>query len=305
MDELTPKLSPGYDMDQIHRDYLDHLLKFQESSSSLTYCRKKVIIAFGNYLEKSEIVLTSINIEHVDDFLARFNAPYAKSTQGVYRSCLRGFLHYLYNERHLLQQNLAQLVTGPPVFAKAKPPKFLRPGEIRQLFDHLPCSTSKELRVYAQVHLAYYLGLRPIEISRITLDDICFTKGLLNLKNRKNTQPLQLPIPDEVIKAITAYIVGGRPKSQSRFLFLTSQPPSFRPVNAWLTRQNLTNALRDAGLPGTGYWLRHTFAQNMLEAGAGIFEIKEMMGHSIIDSTKKYLSIHKELMRRVLFDETV
>jgi len=67
----------------------------------------------------------------------------------------------------------------------------------------------------------------------------------------------------------------------------------------------LTKALRDAGLPGTAYWLRHTFAQNMLEAGASIFEIKEMMGHDTIESTKIYLSIHVSLMRRVLFDETV
>ncbi len=305
MVEQTPKSPPGYDLDQIRRDYLDHMLKIKESSPSQTCCRTKIIKAFDSYLQTSGVSLVNINIGHVDDFLARFNAPYAKSTQGVYRSCFRGFLHYLYNERHLIQQNLAPLVTGPPMFAQVKPPKFLRPGEVRQLFDHLPCATSKELRVYAQVHLAYYLGLRPIEISRLTLDDICFAKGLLNLENTKNAKPLQLPIPDEVIKAITAYIVGGRPKSQSRSLFLTSHCPPYRAVSAWLTRHDLTKALRAAGLPGTGYWLRHTFAQNMLEAGAGIFEIKEMMGHSIIDSTKVYLSIHKELMRRVLFDETV
>ncbi len=76
-------------------------------------------------------------------------------------------------------------------------------------------------------------------------------------------------------------------------------------MSANLTGHYLTKALRDAGLPGTAYCLRHTFAQNMLEAGASIFEIKEMMGHDTIESTRNYLSVHKELMRRVLFDETV
>ena len=56
---------------------------------------------------------------------------------------------------------------------------------------------------------------------------------------------------------------------------------------------------------GTAYWLRHTYAQNLLEAGAKLFEIKEMLGHDSIESTGKYLSIHTALMRKVLFDEAL
>ena len=54
----------------------------------------------------------------------------------------------------------------------------------------------------------------------------------------------------------------------------------------------------------TAYWLRHTYAQNLLEAGSSIFEIKEMLGHDKIESTKLYLHVHLKLMRKVLFDET-
>jgi site-specific recombinase XerD len=67
----------------------------------------------------------------------------------------------------------------------------------------------------------------------------------------------------------------------------------------------LSRCLKKAGLSATAYWLRHTYAQNLLEAGASIYEIKEMLGHDRIDSTRKYLSIHIELMRKVLFDETL
>jgi integrase/recombinase XerD len=304
MSKMTPKQQANYDMDQVRQEYLDYLQKIQQSGPTQIGAITRVIKAFGRYLQKPGVELTGINIEHVDEFLAMFNASYAKTTQRLYRSYLRCFLRYLYNERNLIRQNLADLLIGPPMFAKAKPPQFLRPGEIRRLFDHLPHSTACELRTHAQVHLAYYLGLRPIEISRITLDDISFTKGLLNLKNRKNNHPLQLPIPEEVLKAIIAYIIGGRPKSHYRSLFLIFWPDP-KPMSANLTGYYLTKALQDAGLPGTAYWLRHTFAQNMLEAGAGIFEIKEMMGHDTIESTRKYLGIHKELMRRVLFNETV
>jgi len=304
MAKLTPKRETGSNMDQIRQEYLVYLQKIQQSGPTQIGAITRVIKAFGCYLQKPGIKRTGINIEHVDDFLAMFNASYAKTTQRLYRSYLRCFLRYLYNERSLIRQNLADLLIGPPMFAKAKPPQFLRPGEVRQLFDRLPHSTACELRTYAQVHLAYYLGLRPIEISQITFDDISFAEGLLSLKNRKNNTPLQLPIPEETLKAITAYIVGGRPKSHYRSLFLIFWPDP-TPMSAGLTGQYLTKALRDAGLPGTAYWLRHTFAQNMLESGASIFEIKEMLGHDTIESTRQYLSIHTSLMRRVVFDETV
>lgn len=304
MDRLTPKQPIDYDMDQIRMEYLAYFQKIQQSGPTQIGCITRVLKAFGKHLQKNEVKFTNLNIEHVDDFLTMFNASYAKTTQRLYRSYLRCFLRYLYNERNLIKQNLADLLLSPPIFAKAKPPQFLRPCEVRQLFDCLPHSTACELRTYAQVHLAYYLGLRPIEISRITLDDISFTKGLLSVKHRKNNRPLQLPIPEDTLKSITAYIIGGRPKSQYRSLFLIFWPDPI-PMSANLTGQYLTKALRDAGLPGTAYWLRHTFAQNMLESGAKIFEIKEMLGHDTIESTRQYLSVHTALMRRVLFDETV
>jgi len=290
-------------MDQICREYLIYFQKTRKSGPTQIRAITRVIKAFSRYLKKSRVQLTNMNIQHVDGFLATFNATYAKTTQRLYRSYLRCFLRFLYTEQ-VLKQNLADLLTGPPMFAKAKPPQFLRPHEVRQLFDHLPHSTACELRTYAQVHLAYFLGLRPIEISRITLDDIAFSKGLLHLKNRKNNCPLQLPIPEDTLKAITAYIIGGRPKSLQRDLFLIFWPDPF-PMSAGLVGQYLTKALRDAGLPGTGYWLRHTFAQNMLESGAKIFEIKEMLGHDSIESTRQYLSIHTSLMRKALFNETI
>jgi site-specific recombinase XerD len=63
--------------------------------------------------------------------------------------------------------------------------------------------------------------------------------------------------------------------------------------------------MREAGLPGSAYWLRHTYAQNLLEAGASIFEIMQMLGHDNMQSTQGYLHVHTKLMREVLFDETL
>jgi site-specific recombinase XerD len=299
-----PKTSIECDTAQICREYLAYYQKICQSGPTQIGTIQRVLRAFGEYLKASKIKLPDLMIEYIDDFMAAFNAPYSRNTQRLHRSMLRSFLRYLYIERNILVKNLADLLVGPPLFAKDKPPKFLRPCQVKQLFEHLPHETNCELRTYAMVHLAFSLGLRPCEISRITLDDISFSKSLLTLKNRKNNRPLQLPIPESTLKAIVAYIVGARPDVEHRSLFVLLVAP-YKPIGSALVAQYLTWALRDAGIDATAYCLRHTYAQNLLEAGANLFEIKEMLGHESIESTGKYLSIHTEMMRKVLFDESL
>jgi site-specific recombinase XerD len=152
------------------------------------------------------------------------------------------------------------------------------------------------------VHLAYFLGLRPVEISRISLDDISFRKEELTLRHRKSANPVILPLPEPTVKAIVAYLIGGRAKSTSRRLFLNLCAPN-RPVSSGSVGYAIRTCMNRAGLCATPYWLRHTYAQNLLESGVSVFAIKQMLGHDKIESTKNYLSVHTTLMRKVLFDE--
>jgi len=84
-----------------------------------------------------------------------------------------------------------------------------------------------------------------------------------------------LPIPPAVLKAISAYMIGARPISRYRALFLNHYRPH-GPLCSGVVAHYLTAAIQQAGLKGTAYWLRHTHAQNLLESGASIFEIKQM-----------------------------
>ena len=152
------------------------------------------------------------------------------------------------------------------------------------------------------VHLAYSLGLRPVEISKITLDDISFQRAELTLQERKMGDPLSLPVPDQTIKAIALYVSQGRPQSPSRHLFLTHQVPH-RPLSPATVIGYISKVMKQTGLPSSAYWLRHTYAQNLFLMGRSVYEVKEMMGHQNIQSSKGYLHINTELMRRVLFDE--
>ena len=285
-------------------DIYEQYLLYQEQGmqSSLAHLTqiRRILTSLNTYLEKQGLALCSLKIDHLDAFMASFDVK--ENTRKLYRSLLRGFLRYLYYQKRVIKRDLASLLIGPRLIEQQKPPKFLRPAEVKRLFSHLKLSTPADIRTYAIVHLAYALGLRPVEISLITFDDISFKKGELALPHRKAHNPIILPLPEQTIKAVAAYILKARPKSTSRHIFLKYFFP-YRPIGANMVTQSLAMAMKQAGLPASGYWLRHTYAQQLLQMGYPIREIKEMLGHDSIESTRRYLSIHTEMMRKVLFDE--
>ena len=287
----------------IYEDYLAYQQTHRQATERLISSIKRVLVAFNQYLQTHKIDLGSLKIEQVDAFLAQFLTPFSAATCRIYRGRLRGFLTYLYHERNILKRDLAPLVVSRREYAQAKPPNFLRPQQIRKLFAGLTISSASDIQTYAMVQLAYTMGLRPKEISRISLDDISFSTQQLKIPRRKSTNPVELPMPEQTVKAIAAYVIAARPQSEHRRVFLTRLPP-FRPVSPNGVARHITKAMKKATLPSTAYWLRHTYAQNLLEAGCSIFEIKEMLGHDKIESTKLYLHVHLKLMRKVLFDET-
>jgi len=287
---------------QIYEQYLLYHKETLQISHQHARGVRRVLSIFHEYLNKHHIALCALNIEHLDAFMGEFEV--ALSTRRVYRSFLRGFLKYLYHDKEIIKRDLAPLLVGPPMFAQPTPPKFLRPEEVKKLFSSLTLSTPVHIRTHAIVHLTYTLGLRPIEVSRITLDDISFTKGELALPDRKADNPITLPVPVNTLKAIAAYVLNARPKSNHRHIFLKHFFP-YPPLSANMVTLSLSKAMKQAGLSSSGYWIRHTYAQNLLETGRSIYEIKEMLGHQSIQSSHRYIYIHTELMRKVLFNETL
>lgn len=291
------------DLPEIYEGYLYHDQQQRQWADRNARQSRRVLWAFHEYLLTEDIDLKALSIENVDAFLATFFAPFKPSSQRSYRSKIRKFLAYLY-QQGIIKRDLAELIVAPRHYGLCIPPKFLRPQEIKTLFAGVRLSSGSDIRTYAMMHLAYSLGLRPKEIALITLDDICFSKAELTLTERKNTRPTKLPIPDATLKAVAAYRMAVRPKSKHKALFLSLYRP-YRPANANTIGFHIRKVMRQVGLCSTAYWLRHSYAQNLLESGASVFEIKEMLGHDDLESTKKYLRVDIKLMAKVLFDETL
>ncbi len=290
------------DLPILYETYLsDSQTKGSISAQRIAGCRKTLML-FSCYLTKEECKLQQLRIEQVDHFLRTISKNYAPATMQRHRSSLRGFLSWLY-QKTITRRNLALLVVGPPQYAAAKPPRFLRVDEIKKLFMIVP-ATPYEQRTLAMLHLAYYLGLRPVEISLISLDDIQFSKQEILIPTRKSCNPISVPLPVTTIKAIADYIINVRPESENRKLFLGLHAP-YESIKSSSVCNCIAAWMRKAGTPGSAYWLRHTYAQNLLEAKASIFEVKEMLGHDRIQTTSLYLRIHITMMREVLFDEAL
>ena len=300
IDQPLQLKKPQSPLPDIYEHYLVYLAQSRQPSHLYLRQVRRVLVFFHQYLKSHDLTPAKINIEHLDAFMASFKL--SQNTRKTYRYHLRGFLKYLYHERRIIKRDLAPLLLGPPQFAQKKLPKFLRPKQVEKLFDCLELSTPTQKRTYAMVYLVYSLGLRPVEVSRITLDDISFKRGELALPKRKKGNPVTLPVPENTIKTIALYLSKDRPKSLSRELFLTHHFP-YHPVSSNTVTGYISKAMKQAGLPSSAYWLRHTYAQNLLHMGRSIYEVKEMMGHQNIQSTHRYLHINTELMRKVLFHE--
>jgi len=299
---VAPIEKEKYLLPNVYEQYLKYYATTRHAANRRIKSIRRVLSAFDSYLENTKIKLAALTIEHIDAFFTDFNGNFTPSTCKMYRSIVRGFLSYLFHQRHTLKRDLAPLVVGAPIFARAKPPTFLRTDELKRLFDNIDLSSQSGLRTYAMLQLAYTLGLRPIEICQITLDNISFHKAELSINWRKCHNPLKLPVPEITIKAIAAYIIGARPKSELRTLFLSLMPP-YGPITPTTVNHHFKVHMLKVNPVATAYWLRHTYAQNLLQTGVSLFEIKELMGHDSIESTRKYLLIHIQLMREVLFDE--
>jgi site-specific recombinase XerD len=299
----APITKPVTRLPDIYEAYLAYYEKSRGVGRSSMQCAQSVLSGLCQYLEQEHIDLCHLTIAQTDMFLTQHNARFQSATRRYNRSALRGFLRYLY-QMQAIKRNLAPLIVAAPIYGLAKPPRFLQPDEITRLFSSLDSTTPQGLRTAALVHIGYTLGLRPKEISQISLDDVSFAKGLINIHQRKCDNPVHIPLPEITIKAIAAYIVGARPKSHHRRLFLTFTAP-YRPIRAATVCMAIGSQIHRINPAASAYALRHTYAQNLLESGASVFEIKEMLGHDNIQSSSRYLHIHTKLMQRTLFDDTL
>jgi integrase len=135
-------------------------------------------------------------------------------------------------------------------------------------------TTPTLIRTYAMVHLAYDMGLRPMEISRIKIDDVDFKNKALTLQNRMADNMTIRSMPENTIKAIADYLLERPRKSKYRNLFLSLKSP-YEPIGPGTVTRYISKTIKHSGLLAPPYSPRHAYALNLINAGAAIYESKE------------------------------
>jgi integrase/recombinase XerD len=207
-------------------------------------------------------------------------------------TALRSFLRYAKYQGYI-DTDLAKVVPTVAHWAMATLPKNIPSDKCELFLSRCKRRTPVELRNYAILLLLARLGLRAIEIISLKLEDIDWETGWITIRGKAGYDS-KLPLPIDVGEAIAAYLKDGRPKTNLRSLFLRSKAP----IAALKTSTDISSVVRRALLrsgidsPRTGaHQFRHGLATRMLQQGATLVEIGEVLRHRSPQTTAIYTKV--------------
>ena len=213
-------------------------------------------------------------------------------------SALRSFLHYV---RYRGDTALDLAAAVPPVanWTMTSIPRAIPAKAVRQLLTSIDRRTAKGRRDYAILLVLARLGLRASEVVFLELDDMDWERGQMSVRG-KGGQRTALPLPAKVGEAIAAYLRHGRPRSTSRRVFLRAKAPIRGFGGQQAIGSLVRHALTRAGVkaPTTGaHQFRHALATQMLQQGASLTEIGEVLRHRHPQTTTIYTKVDLDALR--------
>ncbi len=196
-------------------------------------------------------------------------------------------------------QNPADLVSGPKLPSKL--PTVLASDQMAALLDRIPARTPLEVRDRAMFELAYSCGLRCEEITGLDLDSVDFESEQLRVRGKGGKERL-LPVGEVAQKGLRRYLEKARPallvgEPDEQALLLSRRG---RRLSSSDVRRRLQRWVREAAI-GAGispHSLRHAFATHLLEGGADLRSIQELLGHASISTTQIYTRVDPSRLRR-------
>ncbi len=252
-----------------------------------------------------EIELRSVTPDVIRSYLASVHHRLEKTSRARKLSTLRSFFHYL-NSSGMYDENPAELVSHPKI--KQKTPGFLLVDAAFHLLDSLARAASREgsswrkARNWALFETLYSTGVRVSELVNLNRDGVSFTEETVRVLGKGRKERV-VPIGVKALKALKYYI------ASLNFQFpgaLDSSPALFLNARGGrLTARSVDRILR-AEMISCGLWqhlsphgLRHSFATHLLNAGADLRSIQEMLGHQSLSTTQRYTHVDMDRLMKV------
>jgi site-specific recombinase XerD len=257
----------------------------------------------GNYLGVSRTFLTThFSKEMVDPqqlrpsdvirFVHRIARSQPPPSAKFTITGLRAFLRFLYVQGRTAT-DLTPSVPTIPHWKVTAIPRSLKDHEVESLLRGCDRTTRVGKRDYAALCLLARLGLRAGEVAAMTLDDIDWRAGELTVRGKGGTRE-RLPLLAEVGQALAAYLREARPPCATRHLFVTARAPFHEFAGPTTVCRIVEQALKRAGLnpPQRGaHLLRHSLATTLLQRGASLQEIGDVLRHRHPATTQIYAKV--------------
>lgn len=225
---------------------------------------------------------------------------YARSTIARKTTTLRLWFALLYRDQLITQDPTTRLISPRP---NRHLPRVLRPEQVAQLIDTCPTDTPQGVRDRALIELLYSSGARIGEIATLQLEALDFREQLLTLDGKGGKQR-RVPFGGPAATALLNYLATARhqlcqqPSSPAVFVNQKGAPLGVRDM-----RTIVTNAAMAANLGHvTPHSLRHAYATHVLEGGADIRHVQELLGHQSLVTTQRYTHLSRGRLREAHMD---
>ncbi len=266
-----------------HIDRFIRYLDLQRGASAHTLrAYRKDLEDFSDYVKKRAEDVEMIDVRA---FVARqIKDGRSKTTAGRRLAAVRSFLKYLYREGYI-RENPAKLVNTPK--SQRPLPQFLSVDDIFSLVQQPKSIGFLQTRDRAILELLYSSGLRVSEIVGLNMEDLNTREGLVKVMGKGKKERI-LPVGSKAVDAIKSYLVEKiLLKRKDKALFLNNRG---RPLSVRGVRRIVVKYAKMIGIGGRigPHTLRHTFASHLLQAGADLRVIQELLGHASLSTTQKY-----------------
>ncbi|WP_395476291.1 site-specific tyrosine recombinase XerD [Rickettsia endosymbiont of Pantilius tunicatus] len=291
--------------------FLEMLLAERALSKNSILSYKRDLLDFRNYLAKqklSELNITAENIRNWIEYLAE-NGLQARSINRKI-STIKSYYEFLISENHT---NLNPLLNIDLLKYQNKLPEILSIDDIKSLLEYCSQDISPEsIRLNAMIHLLYASGLRVSELVSLKLSDILTNKMSREVKKifsvlGKGNKERIIVINEQAVNSLVKYLAvrdnfvnKTKPKNLI-YLFPSSA------IAGYMTRQNFAILLKSAALYAglnpeniSPHVLRHSFASHLLEGGADLRVIQELLGHADISTTQIYTHLQTNHLKKAL-----
>ncbi len=286
-------------MQEVFNKYIDYLEAERNASPYTVRNYTTDLLSFFQFLRTKEIgSLKEVDRHVLRDYLSQLmEQGFAKASIARKLSAIRSFYRYLLREEII---SASPIMTTSPKLDK-RLPSFLTIDEIERLLEAPDLSTPQGQRDRALIELLYASGLRVSELVNLNLEQVNLDSREIRVWGKGSKERMVL-MGEPAAKALSAYLEQGRPKllgnKMSSALFLNrygGRLPERRVQRILEKYANIAGI--DKGVHP--HMLRHTFATHLLDGGADLRVVQELLGHANLSSTQIYTHVTKSQARKV------